>query len=254
MHNLAPITVTGNMGREFCQFSLPRPGTNREPSPGDPAVRAWQGSLDSGCSRHLVPWATRLGAMDGLEIKAGLKTELVGAPGYVAWFYVKWRMRWLWNPALVRCLDGTDYEMPELIPDDLIMGSGLCPWSPTFALHVLLNSSVEATLILVPRGTLVPYSAAVNLVEGLGVLHHEDEDEGEDDNLSSLSRIEIISKKTIMVTFHLHNRKVTKELDLQLIKSSIHHPKDICPKEGLDYHCNQAPLAHPNLRIYYCDE
>ncbi|KAI5677123.1 hypothetical protein M9H77_08073 [Catharanthus roseus] len=40
-----------------------------------------------------------------------------------------------------------DYEIPELGSDDLVMGSGLCSWSPTVALHVLLNSGVEAALM-----------------------------------------------------------------------------------------------------------
>ncbi|KAI5666669.1 hypothetical protein M9H77_16522 [Catharanthus roseus] len=35
------------------------------------------------------------------------------------------------NRALVWCLAGFDYEMPELSSNDLVMGSGLCPWSPT---------------------------------------------------------------------------------------------------------------------------
>ncbi|KAI5672346.1 hypothetical protein M9H77_12710 [Catharanthus roseus] len=55
-----------------------------------------------------------------------------------------WRVK---RDLKLRCLAGIDYEMPELISDDLIMGSRLCPWSPTVALHVLLNSSVEATLM-----------------------------------------------------------------------------------------------------------
>ncbi|KAI5682847.1 hypothetical protein M9H77_04075 [Catharanthus roseus] len=107
--------------------------------------------------------------------------------------------------------------MPELGSDDLVLGSGLCPWSPTVALHVLFNLSVEAALMcldaltlsscarnlhissgwlgaqqaievlgqefldqisperqmvvfycgtynLVPRGTQIPYSAAIDLV------------------------------------------------------------------------------------------
>ncbi|KAI5668045.1 hypothetical protein M9H77_17898 [Catharanthus roseus] len=45
------------------------------------------------------------------------------------------------------CLAGIDYEMQELSSDDLVMGSGLCLWSPTVALHVLLNFSVEAALM-----------------------------------------------------------------------------------------------------------
>ncbi|KAI5664405.1 hypothetical protein M9H77_23728 [Catharanthus roseus] len=34
--------------------------------------------------------------------------------------------------------------MPELVSDDCVMGFELCPWSPTVALHVLLNLGVEA--------------------------------------------------------------------------------------------------------------
>ncbi|KAI5677673.1 hypothetical protein M9H77_08623 [Catharanthus roseus] len=58
----------------------------------------------------------------------------------------EWRVRWIWNRALVRCLAGIDYEMPELISNDLVMRFELCPWSPTVALHVHLNLVVEATL------------------------------------------------------------------------------------------------------------
>ncbi|KAI5681565.1 hypothetical protein M9H77_02793 [Catharanthus roseus] len=91
------------------------------------------------------------------------------------------------------CLASIDYGMSELVSDDLVMGSELCPWSLTIALHVLLNSGVEAALMcldslrppsyirtlyidsgrteehLVPRGTQIPYPVVVNLVEGLGV-------------------------------------------------------------------------------------
>ncbi|KAI5663476.1 hypothetical protein M9H77_22799 [Catharanthus roseus] len=37
--------------------------------------------------------------------------------------------------------------MPKLDSADLILGSRLCPWSPTVALHVSLNSGVEAALM-----------------------------------------------------------------------------------------------------------
>ncbi|KAI5669400.1 hypothetical protein M9H77_19253 [Catharanthus roseus] len=37
--------------------------------------------------------------------------------------------------------------MPDLVFDDLIMSSGLCPWSPNFALHDLLNLGIEAALM-----------------------------------------------------------------------------------------------------------
>ncbi|KAI5673072.1 hypothetical protein M9H77_13436 [Catharanthus roseus] len=50
------------------------------------------------------------------------------------------------NQALVRCLIGFDYEMSELGSDDLVLGSGLCQWSLTVALHGLLNSGVETAL------------------------------------------------------------------------------------------------------------
>ncbi|KAI5676061.1 hypothetical protein M9H77_07011 [Catharanthus roseus] len=86
------------------------------------------------------------------------------------------------NRALVWCLVVIDYKMPKLDYDDLISGSRPCPWSPTMALHVSLNSGVEAALILtqdrqryvlpgvgsrfgtyslVPRDMQIPYSGAV---------------------------------------------------------------------------------------------
>ncbi|KAI5672203.1 hypothetical protein M9H77_12567 [Catharanthus roseus] len=55
-----------------------------------------------------------------------------------------WRVR---RDLKLRCLAGIDYEMPELLSEDLVMESELCPWSPIVALHVLLNSSVEAALM-----------------------------------------------------------------------------------------------------------
>ncbi|KAI5666958.1 hypothetical protein M9H77_16811 [Catharanthus roseus] len=51
------------------------------------------------------------------------------------------------NQALVWCLAGIDYEIPELGSDGLVWGSGLCLWNPTVALHVLLNLGVEAALM-----------------------------------------------------------------------------------------------------------
>ncbi|KAI5676863.1 hypothetical protein M9H77_07813 [Catharanthus roseus] len=66
-------------------------------------------------------------------------------PRICSLFLCEWRVQWLWNRVLVRCLAGIDYKMPELIFDDFIMGSRLCPWSPIVAL--LLNSGVEATLM-----------------------------------------------------------------------------------------------------------
>ncbi|KAI5669061.1 hypothetical protein M9H77_18914 [Catharanthus roseus] len=99
----------------------------------------------------------------------------------------------LWNRTLVWCLAGIDYEMPELGSGDLILGSGPCPWSLIVALHVSLNSGIEAALMCLDSLRLpkcarnphigssisfvkiikenMPYSAVVNLVAGLGVLH-----------------------------------------------------------------------------------
>ncbi|KAI5648809.1 hypothetical protein M9H77_34814 [Catharanthus roseus] len=56
------------------------------------------------------------------------------------------RDRLLWNRALVWCLAGIDYEMLELGSDDLVLGFGLCPWSPD-TLHVLLKLGLEAALM-----------------------------------------------------------------------------------------------------------
>ncbi|KAI5669548.1 hypothetical protein M9H77_19401 [Catharanthus roseus] len=91
------------------------------------------------------------------------------------------------NRALVWYLASIDYEMPELSSDDLVMGFGLCPWSPTVTLHVILNLGVEAAVmcldslkllscarnpLVVLRRTQIPYSAAIDLVAGLGISHH----------------------------------------------------------------------------------
>ncbi|KAI5667539.1 hypothetical protein M9H77_17392 [Catharanthus roseus] len=103
------------------------------------------------------------------------------------------------NRTIVWCLASIDYEMQELDSDDLVLGSGLCPWSLTVALYVSLNlgqtkarlelvvkfcfllcreilliigpelGSRFGTHSLVPRGTQIPYSATVDLVTGLGV-------------------------------------------------------------------------------------
>ncbi|KAI5669815.1 hypothetical protein M9H77_19668 [Catharanthus roseus] len=81
-------------------------------------------------SRHLVE------SLEGLETKVGLRADLVGALGICSLVWpVIWRVRFI------------DYEILELGSDDLVMGSGLSSWSPTVALHVLLNLSVEAVLM-----------------------------------------------------------------------------------------------------------
>ncbi|KAI5666794.1 hypothetical protein M9H77_16647 [Catharanthus roseus] len=70
----------------------------------------------------------------------------------------------------------------NLVPMALFWGFGLCPWSPTVALHILLNSGCRSCghiltqdgqrynkpLNLVSRGTQISYSTAVNLVAELG--------------------------------------------------------------------------------------
>ncbi|KAI5667526.1 hypothetical protein M9H77_17379 [Catharanthus roseus] len=81
------------------------------------------------CSGSAAVWR----AMRGLKPKVGLRADL--------------EERLLWNRALVWCLVGIDYEMLELGSDDLDMGSKLCPWSPTVALHVLLNLGIETALM-----------------------------------------------------------------------------------------------------------
>ncbi|KAI5657042.1 hypothetical protein M9H77_25835 [Catharanthus roseus] len=130
-----------------------------------------------------------------VESKEGLETEVGPRPVWTSDMGVQL----FGNRALVWCLAGIDYEMPELGSDDLVMGSELCLWSPTIALYVISNLGVEAVLmyldslklpncartphigssisdgqryikLLVPRGTQIPYSVAVGLVAGLGVL------------------------------------------------------------------------------------
>ncbi|KAI5680719.1 hypothetical protein M9H77_01946 [Catharanthus roseus] len=98
---------------------------------------------------HALRWVARLvESQEGLETKVRLQADLVGAPGICSLVWpVIWRVWLLWNRALIRCLVGIDYNMPELVSNDLIMRSRLCPWSPTVALHFLLNSGVEAKLM-----------------------------------------------------------------------------------------------------------
>ncbi|KAI5662472.1 hypothetical protein M9H77_21795 [Catharanthus roseus] len=81
------------------------------------------------CSGSAALWRD----MRGSKPKVGLRADL--------------EERLLWNRALVWCLAGIDYKILELRSDDLDMGSKLCPWSPTVALHVLLNLSMETTLM-----------------------------------------------------------------------------------------------------------
>ncbi|KAI5652348.1 hypothetical protein M9H77_29535 [Catharanthus roseus] len=93
-------------------------------------------------SHHALRWDGRLvESQEGLEIKVGLRMDLIRA--------------------LVKFLVGADYEIPELVSDDIVMGFGLC--------IVLGSAQVFGTCSLVPRGMLVPYSVAVYLIEGLGV-------------------------------------------------------------------------------------
>ncbi|KAI5663356.1 hypothetical protein M9H77_22679 [Catharanthus roseus] len=107
-------------------------------------------------------------SQEGVETKVSLKVDLVDALRSVAWFYVNGECGGC--RVLVRCLASIDYEMLELVSDDLIMESELCPWSPTVALHLTQDDQRRnKPLNLVPRGTQIPYSATVNLVVGLGV-------------------------------------------------------------------------------------
>ncbi|KAI5676108.1 hypothetical protein M9H77_07058 [Catharanthus roseus] len=63
------------------------------------------------------------------------------------------------------------------------MGSGLCPWSLTVALHVLLNSGVEAALMCLdllglPSGPRTPHVETTNAhihFDSLSVHTHDDQ-------------------------------------------------------------------------------
>ncbi|KAI5682577.1 hypothetical protein M9H77_03805 [Catharanthus roseus] len=85
-------------------------------------------------SHHALRWDICLvESQERLEIKVDLKANLIGAPESVPWFYV----------------------------DGECGGYGIeCSVVPGPAL-------VFGTCSLVPRGTLIPYSAAVSLVEGV---------------------------------------------------------------------------------------
>ncbi|KAI5649753.1 hypothetical protein M9H77_35758 [Catharanthus roseus] len=59
-------------------------------------------------SHHDLRWDGRLfESQEGLETKDGLRADLV--------------VHVLWNQALVRCLTCSNYGMPELVSDDLVM-------------------------------------------------------------------------------------------------------------------------------------
>ncbi|KAI5675342.1 hypothetical protein M9H77_06292 [Catharanthus roseus] len=107
---------------------------------------------------HALRWDSHLvESQEGLETKVGPRIDLVE--------------RLFGNRALVWCLAGIDYEMPELDSDDLILGSGLCPWSPTVALYVSLNSDVEVVLMCLdslrlPSCTRNPHiSSSISIVK-----------------------------------------------------------------------------------------
>ncbi|KAI5668050.1 hypothetical protein M9H77_17903 [Catharanthus roseus] len=81
-----------------------------------------------------APWESQ----EGIETKVSLR-----APGLASGM----GERLLWNRVLVWCLAGIDNEMLELGSNDLVLGSRPCPWSLTVALHISLNSGIEAALI-----------------------------------------------------------------------------------------------------------
>ncbi|KAI5675434.1 hypothetical protein M9H77_06384 [Catharanthus roseus] len=80
-------------------------------------------------SHHALRWVGHLvESQGGLETKVGLKVDLVGSPGICSLVWpVIWIVRSLWNRALVRWFANIDYEMPEVVSDDLVKGSGHCP-------------------------------------------------------------------------------------------------------------------------------
>ncbi|KAI5649939.1 hypothetical protein M9H77_35944 [Catharanthus roseus] len=94
-------------------------------------------------SHHALQWDSHLmESQEGLEIKVGLRMDLIGALGFVAWFYVNGEY------------SGYGIEQSS--------GTNCCPG---FCLGI-------GTCGLVQRSTLIPYSVAVNLVDGLGVSKH----------------------------------------------------------------------------------
>ncbi|KAI5648705.1 hypothetical protein M9H77_34710 [Catharanthus roseus] len=78
----------------------------------------------------------------------------------------------VWKLSARMVLATIDYEMPELGPDELVM-----LWDSDFVrgarlLHYILTQDGQKhnkLLNVVPRGMQIPYSAAVDLVAGLGV-------------------------------------------------------------------------------------
>ncbi|KAI5667763.1 hypothetical protein M9H77_17616 [Catharanthus roseus] len=105
--------------------------------------RVWP-NISTWTPYHALRWDGRLvESQEGLETKIGPRADF------------RWKERLFGNRSLIWCLASIDYEMPDLGSDDLVLGSGRCPWSQTVA-------------FLVSRGTQIPYSAAVDLVAGLG--------------------------------------------------------------------------------------
>ncbi|KAI5667497.1 hypothetical protein M9H77_17350 [Catharanthus roseus] len=84
-------------------------------------------------SHHSLRWDGFLvESLEGLEIK--LSQDGPGRCSKICSLVLcEWRVRWLRNRVLVRCLASTDHRIPELVSDDLVMGSKLCLWSPPFA-------------------------------------------------------------------------------------------------------------------------
>ncbi|KAI5671791.1 hypothetical protein M9H77_12155 [Catharanthus roseus] len=93
--------------------------------------RAWP-NRSTWTPHHAMRWDGRLvESQEGLETKVGPMADL-----------------WLFgNRALVWCLDGIEYDMPEFDSDDLVVGSEPCASSLTVALSVSLHSGVEVVLM-----------------------------------------------------------------------------------------------------------
>ncbi|KAI5662456.1 hypothetical protein M9H77_21779 [Catharanthus roseus] len=91
-------------------------------------------------------------SQEGLDTE-GLRADLVAIPGICS---LKFRPvlgeRLFGNRVLSWCWVGTDYEMPDLFPMTSF-------WDPDLGWALVFG-----TYSLVPRGTQIPYSAAVDLV------------------------------------------------------------------------------------------
>ncbi|KAI5671318.1 hypothetical protein M9H77_11682 [Catharanthus roseus] len=183
------------------------------------------------------------------------------------------------NRVLVWRLAGIDYEMPKLDSDDLVMGSGLYPWSPTVALHVRLNLDFPAALetlmtirdtinrsssrrgvlvrvspeghtySLVPRDMQIPYSATVDLVSELGMLLERTVEVQGDNNCFNHLRDRLI----ISTPIDVNKMAVVKYPDCDIYVKNVILSGDLTalPFEGYGSHLNLYIGLGPDLLHFF---